>query len=296
MAIDWLDMFFKDGFEYYKEREEWQGKAKVSAKFSPAEDTMALAISRIEEAKEPFFLFIHFWDTHFPFPTIEYKGNQKKDIDEILEEIEDKSQKEYFKKRVQAAGVDLYSVGDMKEKYDAAIKEVDRQIGKLHQYLKKQDLWEQTIFVVLGDHGTNLTEHGIYFSSSSLFDETIHVPLIAYLPGFEKKEIEGFAQNTDIAPTILELLGEGKDAKTWQFDGKSMVNLIKNNEKIRDKVFFFDGLSKNVKGIRTKDKKVILAKNPQCYLCKSSHHQVKEEYDLARDPQEEKNICSRSSH
>lgn len=290
MAIDWIDMFFKDGFDYYKEREKWQGKPKVSAKFSPAEDTMNLAISRIKEAREPFFLFIHFWDTHFPFPTIEYKESQKKDIEEILEEIKGKFQKEYFKRRAAAADINFYSIGDMIEKYDAAIEEVDRQIGKLYQYLKKQDLWEHTIFLILGDHGTNLTEHGIYFSSSSLFDETIHVPFITYLPGFQQKEIEGFAQNTDIAPTILELLRTGEYEKSWQFDGKSMVNLIKNNEKIRDKVFFFDGLCKDVKGVRTKDKKLIIAKDPKCHLCKSSHHQEQEEYDLGKDPQEKKNI------
>lgn len=288
IAIDWIDMFFKHGFDYYKEREDWQGKAKVSAKFSPAEDTMNLAISKIEQTKEPFFLFIHFWDTHFPFLTTEYKKSQKKNIDEILEEIEDKFQKEYFKKRIAIADVGLYSVKDMIEKYDAAIEEIDKQIGKLHQHLKKQDLWEHTIFIILGDHGTNLTEHGIYFSSSSLFDETIHVPFIAHFPGFEQKEIEGFAQNTDIAPTILELLGRQKDEKNLKFDGKSMVNLIKNNKEIRDKVFFFDGLCEDVKGVRTKDKKLIIAKNPKCHLCKSSHHQEQEEYDLQKDPQEQK--------
>jgi len=294
IAIDWIDMFFKDGFDYYKEREEWQGKSKVSSRFSPAEDTMDLAISRIEEAKEPFFLFTHFWDTHFPFPTTEHKGSQKKEIGEVLEEIKDEYQKEHFKRRVIAAGITSYSVRDMIEKYDAAIKEVDKQIGKLHQYLKKQDLWEQTIFVVLGDHGTNLTEHGIYFSSSSLFDETIHAPCIVHFPGFEQKEIDGFVQNIDIAPTILELLNE-KKKEGWQFDGKSMINLIKNNEEIRNKVFFFDGVCKDVKGARTKNKKVILAKDPQCHLCNGSHHQAKEEYDLKKDPKEEKNIYSEES-
>lgn len=289
MAIDWIDMFFKDGFDYYKEREEWQGKAKSSAKFPPAEDTMNLAIFKIKEATRPFFLFVHFWDTHFPFPTIKYKGTQKKDIDEILGEIKDKFQKEYFKKRVK--GADIYSIEDMIGKYDAAIKEIDRQIGKLYKYLRNQNLWEETILVVLGDHGTNLTEHGIYFSSSSLFDETIHAPLIAHFPGFEAREISGFAQNVDIAPTILELIGE--KAKSQQFDGRSMISLVKNNEEIRDKVFFFDGLCQNVKGMRTRSRKVIVAKDPKCNLCKSTHHREKEIYDLKKDPKEERNIYSK---
>jgi len=286
IGIDWIGMFFEDGFDYYKEREEWQGKSEVSTKFSPAKDTMALAISKIETAKPPFFTFIHFWDTHFPFLTTEYQA-QKKDINEILEEIKNGSQKEYFRKRVIVGGNNLYSVGDMIGKYDEAVKEVDRQIGKLYRYLKSKNLWDNMIFIVLGDHGTNLMEHNIYFSSSSLFDETIHAPCVAHFPGFGHKEIEEFVQNTDIAPTILELIGEKEGG---EFDGKSVVGLIKNNEKIRDEVFFFDGLCEDVKGTRTKDKKTIVAKNPKCYLCKSSHHQEREEYDLTKDPQEKNNI------
>lgn len=296
LAIDWLGMFFEEGFDYYKEREEWQGKPNLSANFSPAKDTINLAIAKIEETKKPFFLFVHLWDTHFPFPTIEYKGEQKKDISEVLEEIEGQAQKEYFKKRIMASNVDLYSIEEMKEKYDEAIKEVDKQIGKLRQYLKERGLWEQTIFMALGDHGTNLTEHNIYFSSSSLFDETIHAPCVAHIPGFEQKDIEDFAQNIDLAPTLLDLLGDKKNDKDWQFDGKSMVNLIKNNERIRDEVFFFDGLAKDIKGVRTKNRKTIVAKNPECYLCKSSHHQEREEYDLIKDPREEKNIHSEISN
>jgi len=287
IAIDWIGMFFEDGFDYYKEREEWQGKSKVASKFSPAEDTMDLAISKIKEAKGPFFSFIHFWDTHFPFPTIEYKADEK-DINEVLEEIEDEAQKEFFKKRVTISNTNVYSVNDMIGKYDASIEEVDKQIGKLEQYLKEKGLWDDTIFIALGDHGTSLTEHGIYFSSSSLFDETIRVPAIAHFPGLGQKEVEGFAQNIDIAPTILELLGEDIEGK--QFDGKSMVNLIKNNEEIRDKVIFFDGLCEDVRGVRTKDKKRIVAKDPKCNLCKSSHHQGQEEYDLQKDPGEKNNI------
>ncbi|MFH1714294.1 MAG: sulfatase [Candidatus Nealsonbacteria bacterium] len=294
IAIDWIGMFFEDGFDYYKEREDWQGESKVSTEFSPAKDTMNLAISKIKEAKEPFFLFIHFWDTHFPFLTTEFNETEEKSIEEALKEIKSDSQKEFYRKRIQAEGNKTYSVNGMIRKYDAAIKEVDNQIGKLYKYLKENNLWDNTIFLVLGDHGVNLTEHGIYFSSSSLFEDTIHAPFVAHLPGFGKKEVEGFIQNQDIAPTVLDLLGE-KIENSEQFDGKSMINLIKNNEEIRDKVFFSDGLSEIVKGVRTKDRKLILASNPKCHLCKAVHHKEKEEYDLEKDPNEMKNVYSGQS-
>lgn len=286
IAIDWIGMWFKDGFDYYKEREEWQGESKFSTKFSPAKDTMDLAISRIKKAKFPFFLFTHFWDTHFPFLTTKYRARQRKDINEVLKEIKGQSQKDYFRKKT--ANAEIYSIKDMIGKYDAAIKEVDKQIGRLYNYLKEQDLLKDTILFILGDHGTNLTEHGIYFSSSSLFDETIHVPLIVHFPGFKAKEVKAFVQNIDIAPTILELLENSMD--NWQFDGKSIIDTIKNGSQIRDKVFFFDGLCQDVRGFRTKSEKQIIAKDPMCNLCKSTHHEEKEEYDLENDPGEKRNI------
>jgi len=143
--------------------------------------------------------------------------------------------------------------------------------------------------MALGDHGTNLMEHNIYFSSSSLFDDTIHAPFVANFPGIKKMEVDGFVQDMDIAPTILELIGEQANEE-WKFDGKSMINLIKNNEEIRDKVLFYDGLGEDVRGVRTKDRKVIFAKAPKCHLCKGSHHKEWEEYDLKNDPGENNNI------
>ncbi|MAG10919.1 hypothetical protein CMI44_01240 [Candidatus Pacearchaeota archaeon] len=319
IAIDWIGMWFKDGFDYYEEREETQSKLKkfmnvpvvkkfllnlpnwaykigkkvvktrASVKFSPAKDTMDLGISKIKNSKKPFFLFMHFWDTHFPFPTTKFRGSKKENIEEFLEKIENKSQREYFKKRVTDIG--LNSTEDMIDKYDAAIKEVDKQIGRLFNYLKNNNLWDNTVLIVLGDHGTNLIDHEIYFSSSGLYDDTIHVPFIMHLPGFEGKEMNEFAQNIDITPTVLDYLGE---REYNNFDGKSLIKLVKG-DKIRDKVFFWDGLCVNVRGVRTKNKKLIVAKDNQCNLCKSSHHGEFEEYDLEKDSGENENIYSGES-
>lgn len=326
IAVDWIGLFFKEGFNYYEENDDsksnlekfmsinlvkkfllglpnWAYKlgkimtrARASAKFSPARDTMLLGISKIKQSVErnkKFFLFMHFWDTHFPFPTTKFKGYRENNIDEFLEKIVDKGQREYFKKRVTDIG--LYNIEDMIEKYDESIKMVDKQIGSLYNYLKKNDLWEDTILIVLGDHGTNLVDHGIYFSSSGLFDETLHVPFIMHLPGFERRNVIGFVQNIDILPTLLDYLGYeiGENLKR-DFDGKSMINLI-NGQQIRDKVLFFDGLAGNIIGVRTKDRKLIVAENNSCQLCKSNHHSKIEEYDLIDDVNEEKNIFSGKS-
>ena len=286
MAIDWISLWFTKGFDFYEE-----GKKSPSALFSSAHEMTNLAISKIKQTNKPFFLFMHFWDTHFPFPNTEYigKGNEE-DAEKTLESIKSESQKEYLKKRMPKA--QLYTIQDMIDKYDLSIKNVDKEIGRIYDFLKEQDLLKETMLVILGDHGENLTEHGIYFSSSGLYEETVHVPLIMHIPGFEKKEINELVGNIDITPTILEYLGLETEE---EFDGRSLFPLLKNNQPIRDKILLFDGLCEDVVGVRTKNRKLIIAKNNFCNLCKAGHHKEIEEYDLEKDPEENTNIYSGES-
>jgi arylsulfatase A-like enzyme len=153
-------------------------------------------------------------------------------------------------------------------------------------------LWEETVFIVLGDHGDNLTEHGIYFSHSGLYDNTLHVPMVMHLPGFEKNEVNTLSQHTDIIPTLFDYL---KIEADQIFDGKSLIPSIKENIPIRDKIYAFDGLCNDIRAVRTEKRKIILAKDNFCNLCKASHHKDIEEYDLEKDPEEKNNIYSGES-
>jgi arylsulfatase A-like enzyme len=110
------------------------------------------------------------------------------------------------------------------------------------------------------------------------------------LPGLKAKETSEMVQNIDIVPTILEFLGEKKD-----LDGRSLMPLIKEGKKVRDEVLLFDGLANDVRAVRTGKRKLVVAKDKFCNLCKSSHHSGTEEYDLENDPQESKDVFSGSS-
>ncbi len=316
IAIDWIGLWFKKGFDYYEEKESKNSKkflnipfikkillnlpawaykfgkrvvkTRASNQFSPAIDTTNLGILKIKETKKPFFLFMHFWDTHFPFLTTKYKSRGgEEDIKKTLDLIKENAQKEYFKKRV--ADIRLNSTKDMINKYEEAIKNVDVAIGKLYKFLKKEKMMDDTIIVIQGDHGDSLNEHRIFFEHSGLYDVSIHVPMIMHIPKMEAKEITSLSQNVDIIPTLLEILGDKEEKK---LDGVSLWPLIKEGKNVREKIFSWDGLSRDIKSIRTKNRKLIIAKDSTCHLCKSKHHEKKEEYDLEKDPEEKKDIYS----
>src|SRR3989344_3049569 len=266
-------------------------KEKNEKLFPSAKQMVDLAIDKIKEAEnlqKPFFLFMHFEETHFPYPNVPNpEPSGENDIKEVLEKMRTDSQREYFKKRI--VDIELNSVKDMKNKYDLAIKSVDEEIGRLKRFLVRNKNWEETLFIILSDHGDCLDEHGVYFSHDSLFDESVHVPLIIKMPKseFKGKEIHEFAQTPDIAPTIIEEFEE-----KVKLEGKSLLQLIKNDLPIRDKVFLVDGLAPKVRAIRTKKRKLIIASENRCNLCKAEHHDKIEEYDLGEDPGETKNIYS----
>ena len=285
IAIDWLGLWLRDGFDYYNEGREgrkerniklrkfsnfpviksmklffrkmmnslpsWMYKIKLKIRedkgllFPSAEEITDAAISQIKEAKKldkPFFLFMHYWDTHFPFPTMTNKKSEKDESEKILKNIKDDSQKEFVKKRMIDAN--LYSVEDVQKNYWIAIKKIDDQLKQLCKFLKKEDLWDDLILIILGDHGWSLDEHGIYFSFSGLYDESFHVPLIMKFPGIEGREINGLVQNIDVVPTILDYLKgksetgeleklggtEGLNELRKDFDGVSLFPVIKGAE------------------------------------------------------------------
>ena len=304
--IDWIGLWFKKGFDYYREDEivkkerfrdkpfikkiilhfpNWIYKSykfifkkKKKSLFDSADKCVDKAIEKIKELKNPFFLFMHIEDTHFPFPNTVFKGSNKSDIQNIFNNLESSSQKEYIKKRITDIG--LHSVSDIINKYDKAIIDTDREIGRFVNFLKSEGKWDNTLLFILADHGESFGEHNIFFSHAGVFDETTHVPLIMKIPNIGKKEINELVQPIDIAPTILDFIGEDIHDSDFNFDGGSLISLINNpGQKIREEVKIFDGLAKDVVAIRSKEKKRITAVDGKCNLCGANHHKKNEEYN-----------------
>lgn len=92
--------------------------------------------------------------------------------------------------------------------YDEELLFTDRALGALVGVLRaNQNLWDNTILIVTSDHGEEFYEHGTHSHSTSCYRESVHVPLIVRIPGFEPKRIATPVALIDIVPTLLELLG-----------------------------------------------------------------------------------------
>jgi iduronate 2-sulfatase len=95
---------------------------------------------------------------------------------------------------------------ELRHGYYAATSYADAQIGKLLQALDELKLAENTIVVLIGDHGWSLGEHGLW-AKHSPFDVATHTPLIIRAPGIESGEANGLVEFVDIYPTLLAMTG-----------------------------------------------------------------------------------------
>ena len=104
------------------------------------------------------------------------------------------------------------SRGVITDLYDASVLWADDNVGKVIRLLKKEGLWERSIFIVMADHGEEFGEHGAWWHGETVYEPAMHVPLIMHLPGGELggRRVAGLVSLTDVMPTLLDFLGSAE--------------------------------------------------------------------------------------
>jgi arylsulfatase A-like enzyme len=128
--------------------------------------------------------------------------------------------------------------GELVDRYDAAIRSVDRAAGALLAIAASGPRGGRTLFVVAGLHGESLGEHGPPFEAPrTLFRQTLEVPLLFGWPGGDGTRVPvetrfGSAVGiADVGPTALELLGVPfPDPPPVGAIGKSLVPALLGDE------------------------------------------------------------------
>ena len=199
--------WFSRGFDYYS-----------AFNYQPfGEQSTQLADRTIrflnDVQNDPFFLFLHLWDPHTPyappapFDTLHYDGpstpaSQLKDIQSLAPE--------YYQSFL---GDKKFQKPDdfdwIMAQYDGEISYADQQIGRIFDHLKSLSLWDETIVVVLSDHGECFGEGGFWFDHHGLYDANLRVTSIWRVPGHnadgEAKICDDFISTEDVFPTLCKL-------------------------------------------------------------------------------------------
>lgn len=177
--------------------------------------------------------------------------------------------------------------------YLRTVQSIDDNVGRVIEYLKENDLYDNTIIVYTSDQGFYLGEHG-WFDKRFMYEESFRTPLIISWPERIKPghTSDAAVMNLDIGETLLDAAGA---AIPEDMQGESFLPILltgKTPAGWRDYVYYHyyaSGGEHNVAkhiGVRSEDFKLI-------YFYENEEWEL---YDLRRDPNEMDNVYDDSEY
>ena len=207
---------------------------------------------RDESERRPFFAWVHFFDPHQP-----YEGRPR---DRHL----------------------------CPTAYDAEIAQADDGLEMIVDWLKAHSMLEQTLVVVVGDHGESLGEHGEKTHAIFIYDATVRVPLIWRYPALlpRGQVYDAPVRVIDIVPTILAALDlPGRD----ETQGENLLDAFQGNVAPPELSQYCESLLAEVGfgmaplyGVRSEGYKYIRVPRPELYDLKADPRELTNLYDSQR--------------
>jgi len=196
---------------------------------------------------QPFFAWVHLYDPHTPYAAAEP-----------------------FRSRFPRT---------LKGAYDAEIASTDAQVGRLLDTLDLEGRLDETLVIVLGDHGEMLGEHGEQTHGFFIYEPATRIPLIMAGPGVPARVIADQVRVLDVMPTALELLdvpvpSAVQGVSLLPLTRGERLDLVAHSESWYPRYHY--GWSE-LRSVQDGRFKYIRAPRPELY-------------DLARDPQEARDL------
>lgn len=216
--------------------------------------------------RQPFFLFLHFFDLHRPYdPPAAYRA------------------------RFGADG------------YDAEVAYVDSVLGDFRNFLVRRGLYDRTLIVFTSDHGESLDEHGESTHGYFVYQSTLHVPLIVHWPQGarpHRARVEAPAGLIDVAPTVVQALSLRVPPS---FQGTSLFPLLAAGAPAAPRKVYSESLYAHdnfrcapLRSLRVGNYQYIATTKPELYDLSRDpgelHNLVTEEQAEAASLQEELNV------
>jgi N-sulfoglucosamine sulfohydrolase len=178
---------------------------------------VAECLAAAKAAGKPFFLNANITDPHRPFPGGEQKANKKKvradSAETKLYRAEDVTVPKFLE--------DIPDVRSEVASYYSGVARGDRSFGQILAALKDSGQEDNTLIVVLSDHGMSFP-----FSKASIYRNGTWSPLLYRWPGLKQpgRDKVSLVSSIDLLPTVLDVLGAPPLAGV---DGRTLVPLMR---------------------------------------------------------------------
>ncbi|MEM1178060.1 MAG: sulfatase [Acidobacteriota bacterium] len=223
------------GFEVFDESVVWAHGTHVTLK----------AQELLEDiGDDPFFLYLHYMDPHDPYvPLKSYEGLFAGDYDgphEFVEAGDPNPLSAMIREQTfdELADIDR-DIGHLSNLYDESIRTFDHALEQLFQILEARGELDKTLVLITSDHGEAFYEHGVVKHCYTVFDNEVHVPLLALGPNVETGRVKVAASLLDVVPTVLEYLGLEKSP---ELQGRSLLPFLDDPTLASDDRLAFSGM------------------------------------------------------
>jgi len=200
-----------------------------------------------KESGKPFLATYLTYDTHYPYTLPDSYEQERFADDEVL------------------------------NRYLNTIRYQDQWLKNLFEQYKRLGLYEDTVFVLVGDHGEAFGEHGRSIHGNFLYEEGLSIPLIIHDPKrfANGNRVKDPVNQLDILPTVSELLGYQIEGGAYQ--GNSLLRPLP-----KDRTLFFSCFM---------EKKCIASLRGNIKYIHHFGDRSDEVFDLSVDPLEKHNLA-----
>lgn len=238
-------------------------------------------LSTERNQEQPFFIFVNYMECHEPYrPPYPYNEKFLPKRFSAKRAAQVGSNQEIMQRLAAGQGQD--EVEMLRALYDGELHYLDQQIGNLVQFLKSNNLLDDTMLVITADHGDCLGEHNQIGHRMALCEPLLHVPLIVRQPTYfhRNERVKTQVSLIDLYPTCLALAGAPVPAA----DPYNFHSLLDTPDPSRSCVF-----AENT-APRSLDSRVSRSVRTDRYKYIWNSTQTHELYDLVNDPEETVNL------
>ncbi len=267
----------------------------------------------------PFFLYIHNTQPHDPHVVRKkffgsftpVREGFVKEYGELVAEYR-KSTREDYVKKVPLGTIENTNeqevwmrrlhrlTREVKNLYTISVRDADDYLGKVIEQLVDEGRWDNTLLIVVADHGEEMGDHGGWQHDQSAYEELIHVPFIVRFPNdeFAGQRISTPVSLVDVMPTLLEAVGCPLEQPAMS--GRSLLPLIRGQEPSADDtriVSIRNNMKKFYKPYKESrgDLNVVVRRGELKAIFNIEPNTL-ELYDLAADPLEKQDLAASKKH
>jgi arylsulfatase A-like enzyme len=244
--------------------------------------TTLAATHWLRAAREPFFLFVHYFDPHPPYlPSRSFASR----VAGVSFDVSGRH----------VPGLPPRALLAIARAYHAEVLYLDDALGELLAAVDARADGRDTLLVVTANHGEGLGDHGGLEHGANLYDEQLQVPLIFRWPGRlpAGKRLSTAVSLRVVAPTITELAFLGPLSAR---DARSVASSLRAGREPEGRPVFAErrpGPAPELTPLGVKSKPREMAVRHGRWKLIRGEDAPPQLYDVESDPEEEENVAAR---